>query len=106
MRGMGAMGAECPEGFYRLKVFGVDTGQCLPTLSTAVEGAQGGVMSTVGTGVASSPATSAAAQNIAASTLGTKIISFYKEKPMIAWGATALIGLFVVYGGMSFLRGK
>ncbi|NJM09366.1 MAG: hypothetical protein HC883_00240 [Bdellovibrionaceae bacterium] len=102
MSGLGS----CPEGYYRLKVFGVDTGQCLPNLSTAAEGAQTGVMSSVGTGVASSPATAQAAQNVAANALGTNIITFYKTKPVVAWGLTAVGVLFFVYGGMSFFRGK
>lgn len=103
---MGTMGADCPAGYYRLKVFGVDTGQCLPQLDTAVNAAQGGVLSSVATGAVSSSANQAAAQNAAANAIGTKIVTFYKSKPALAWGLTAAVGLFVVYGGMSFLRGK
>lgn len=102
----GPMGAECPEGFYRLKVFGIDTGQCLPTGSTAVDAAKSGALSSVGTGVASSPATQAAATSAAGSALGQKIISFYKNKPVLAWGGTAAVAALVIYGGMSFIRGR
>ena len=110
MRGLGqmngSMGSDCPPGYYRLKVFGVDTGQCLPSSSTAIAAAQGGVLSSVGTGVASSPATATAVQGAAANAIGTKIVNFYKNQPVLAYGATAVIALFFVYGGMSFLRGK
>ena len=102
----GTMGADCKPGYYELKVAGIPTGQCLPTSSTALSAAQGGVVSAVGTGVASSAATQAALQSAAAQTLGEKIISFYKTKPAIAWGGTAAVVALVIYGGLSFIRGK
>jgi hypothetical protein len=101
----GGMGA-CPEGYYELEIFGVKSGQCVPNLRTITEGAQSGVMQSVGTGVAQSPATQTAATTAAGNALGQKIFNFYKEKPMVAWGLTAGVALFVVYGGMSFLRGR
>lgn len=115
MKGMGrlghysdfaGMGADCPAGYYEAEVFGVKTGQCVPSLSTIVSGAQGGVLQTVAAGTAQSPATAQAAQNAAANAIGTKIINFYKTKPLIAWGTTAAVAAFVVYGGLSFLRGR
>lgn len=110
MRGMGRlngnMGADCPTGFYRLKVFGVDTGQCLPELDTAISAAEGGVTGSVAKGAVASSANVAAAQSAAASALGTKIMNFYKTQPGLAWGLTAGVALLFVYGGMSFIRGK
>lgn len=102
----GQFGADCPEGYYKLKVFGFDTGQCLPTGSTALDAAQGGVAASVGTGVATSPATQSAATAAAGSALGQKIIGFYKNNPALAWGGTAAVLALVVYGGMSFIRGR
>ena len=101
----GGMGA-CPEGYYDLKIFGVSTGQCAPSLSTVTSGAQSGALSTVATGVAKSPATSAAIQSATAQTLGNKIVGFYKNQPVMAWGLTAGVIALVVYGGMSFVRGR
>lgn len=108
-RGMGAfgnLGAECPPGYYKLKVFGVDTGQCLPTGSTVASGVQTGVSSSVATGVAQSPATAQAVQSVAANAIGTRIVNFYKGNPVVAWGATAAVAALLVYGGMSFIRGR
>lgn len=103
----GQMGiADCQPGYYRLKVFGVDTGQCLPNLNTAAGAAQSGVISSAATGVASSPATQAAAQSAAANALGTRIVNFYKSNPTMAIGASVAVLALVVYGGMSFLRGR
>lgn len=114
MKGMGRLGSysdfagmgACPEGYYEASVFGIKTGQCVPNLSTLVEGAQSGALETVGTGVAQSPATAQAAQNAAASAIGTKIVNFYKNNPAMAWGATAAVAALLVYGGMSFIRGR
>lgn len=105
-RSMNGMGATCPSGYYEASVFGFKTGQCVPDLGTIVDGAQSGVMQTVGTGVANSPGTQAAATSAAANALGTKIFAFYKNNPMVAIGLTVAVGGLVVYGTMSFLRGR
>ncbi len=102
----GGMGAACPTGFYEAKIFGFPTGQCIPDLGTLVDGAQGGIMQTVGTGVANSPGTQTAATTAAANALGAKILAFYKNNPMMAIGLTVAVGGLVVYGTMSFLRGR
>lgn len=114
MNGMGRLGSysdfagmgACPEGYYDLKILGVSTGQCLPNLRQVTEGVQSGVLETVGTGVAQSPATAQAAQSAAANALGTKIVGFYKNNPALAWGTTAAVAALLVYGGMSFIRGR
>lgn len=110
MRGMGrlnGMGADtCPTGYYRLKVYGIDTGQCLPTGSTAVEAAQSGVLNSAATGVANSAATKNALSSASATAIGTKIVNFYKTNPVIAIGVTVAVGALLVYGTMSFVRGK
>ncbi len=114
MRGMGRLGSysdfagmgACPDGYYDLKILGASTGQCLPKLSTVSSGIQSGALSTVATGVAQSPATSQAAQSAAANAIGTKIVNFYKNNPTMAWGATAAVAALLVYGGMSFVRGR
>lgn len=104
-RGMGRLGmGTCPDGYYDLKVLGFDTGQCLPNLSTAANAAAGGVTGSVGTGVANSAATQSAISSAAASALGTKVINFYKNNPVVAIGATVAVGGLLIYGAMSFLK--
>lgn len=102
----GGMGAACQDGYYEAEVFGIKTGQCIPNLKTLAQGAATGATGAVTTGVANSSATKAAITNAAGNALGTKIINFYKDKPAIAYGVTAAVVLLVVYGGMSFVRGK
>lgn len=102
----GEMGITCQPGYYELKVAGFPTGQCLPTGSTAVASATKGVSSAVGTGVASSPTTQAAITSAASEKLGQKIINFYTEKPMIAWGSTLAVVALIAYGGLTFIRGR
>lgn len=87
----GGMGAECKEGFYDLKIFGVSTGQCVPSLSTLTSGVQSGALSTIATGVATSPATQAAAQNVAAQTFGNKVFSYVKQHPYMTAGIAAVV---------------
>lgn len=102
----GGMGTTCPTGYYEASLFGFKTGQCVPDLATVVNGAQSGVMQTVGTGVANSPGTQAAASSAAANAIGTKLVNFYKNNTLVAAGATVVIGGLLVYGAMSFLRGR
>jgi hypothetical protein len=109
MRGfgrMGTMGTTCPPGYYDLQVLGVNTGQCLPTLNTAATAAETAVSAATGAGIAQSAATQSALQNAAASAFGTKVLNFYKAQPVLAWGLTAGVAAFVVYGGLSFIRGR
>lgn len=103
----GGMGEECQPGFYRLKVFGVDTGQCLPTLSTATQAAQTGVLSSVATGVATSPTNVAAAQEAGIKTVANKTVAYIKENPILVASAVGIIGLLAFYGfgKMTFGRG-
>lgn len=102
----GGMGAECQPGYYDLKIFGISTGQCAPTLSTLTEGAQSGALSTVATGVATSPATQAAAESGAVQAVATKSWSYIKEHPYMVAGGVAAAVLLIIYGGMSFARGR
>lgn len=102
----GGMGADCPQGYYEAKIFGISTGQCVPNLSTLADAATQGAAGAVGSGVAQSPATQQAATAAAGSALGSKIISFYKDKPLVAYGLTGVVALLVIYGGMSFIRGR
>ena len=100
MRGMGrGMGAaNCQPGYYEAEIFGIKTGQCLPSSGTLLNAAQGAVVSTTATGIANSQATQTAVANAAAASLGVKILNFYKQKPVIAYGATALVVLLTLAG--------
>lgn len=102
LSGMG----DCQPGYYELKVLGFDTGQCAPNLSTVETAAGAGVTSAVGTGVANSSGTQAAVSSAAASAFGTSVMNFYKNNTAVAIGVTVAVGALLVYGGMSFLRGK
>ena len=106
MSGYGTFGAECKPGFYQLKIFGVPTGQCLPTGSTALEAAQAGAAGAVATGVATSPATQAAATSAAGQAIGQRIISFYQQQPVVAIGSTLAVGALLVYGTMKALGAR
>lgn len=101
---MGSFGADCPAGFYRLKVFGVDTGQCLPSLNTAITGAQGGALSTIATGAAGSSANIAAVKEGIVSSTIKSISSSIATRPVL-WGAVALgaVGL-ISYGGLKIFK--
>ncbi len=102
----GQMGITCQPGFYELKVFGISTGQCAPSLDTALNAAQGGVVASVATGVATNPANIAAASNAGLMASFTKATSFVKAHPIGVAAAVAATLALVVYGGMSFARGK
>ena len=106
-RGLRGMGEEaCQPGFYRLKVFGIDTGQCLPSLDTALSAAQGGVLSSVGTGIATSPTNVAAAQSYATQSSATKLVEYVKAHPYMVAGAVGVVGLLAFYGGGKALFGR
>lgn len=96
------MGSECQPGYYKDPILGL----CLPTSGTLLNQAQGSLLSTVATGAASTPAVQEAGIQAAASSFGQKVFDFYRQKPVMAWGITAAAALFVVYGGMTFIRGK
>lgn len=106
-RGMRGMGEEaCQPGFYRLKVFGIDTGQCLPSLSTAASAAQSGVLASVATGVATNPANIAAAQDYAAQNAATRFLNYIKANPVMIAGVVGVVGLLAFYGGGKVLFGR
>lgn len=98
------MGADCAPGYYETELFGIKTGVCVPTAETLAKQAAAGAISSVASGAASSPGVIAAAESAGAAALGQRIINFYKEKPVIAFGATAAVLALVVYGTMSFLK--
>ncbi len=104
--GMRGMGADCQPGYYEGAVFGIKTGVCLPTSETLAQQAAGGLVGAVTSGAASSPGVITAAQTAAGNSLGNKIVGFYREKPAIAIGLTLGVVALVIYGGMSFARGK
>ena len=115
MKGLGRLGSysdfagglgACPEGYYQPSIFGIKLDQCVPNLSVLAEGAQSGALATVGEGVAQSPGTQRALEAGVASKLGTTIVNFYKNQPVVAWGVTGLAALMLVYGGLSFVRGR
>jgi len=64
------MGADCPPNTYRLKIFGIDTGQCVPDSGDVLAAATGAATGLVGAGVAQSPGTKTAALSIFESSLG------------------------------------
>lgn len=101
MRGMGA--DACPTGFYRLKVLGIDTGQCLPTSGTLVTGAQSGAAGTVATGIATNPSNQAAALN-AAQTMGVNtIVEKIKAHPIATASIVGVIAILAL-NGMGIVR--
>lgn len=106
MSGYGTFGAECQPGFYQLKVFGVPTGQCLPTGTTLREGLESGAAGVLATGVATSPATQAAATSAAGQAIGQRIIGFYQKQPVVAIGSTLAVGALLVYGTMKALGAR
>lgn len=94
----GGMGEDCQPGYYRLKVFGIDTGQCLPTLSTATSAAQTGVLASVGTGVATSPSNVAAAKEAGISAAATKLVAYVKANPIMVASVVGGLGILAFYG--------
>lgn len=100
----GQMGAACQPGYYPLKIFGVDTGQCVPDSGTLANQAAGSAITSIATGVATSPATIQAGKTAVANSLGQKIMDFYTKKPAVAIGVTVALGALVVYGFMSFAK--
>jgi len=95
---MRGMGATCQPGYYNLKVFGIDTGQCLPTLSTAASGAQSGVVGTVATGVATSPTNISAAKEAGITALANKSIAYVKAHPVMIASVIGGIAILAMYG--------
>lgn len=106
MSGFGTMGIECKPGYYEAKIFGVPTGQCVPTSGALLDTALEAWTGAVATGVATSPATQAAAHGLISQALGDKILAFYKNQPVLAVGSTVVVGGLLVYGLMSFVRGR
>ena len=104
--GMRGMGADCQPGYYEGEVLGIKTGVCLPDSATLAQQAAGGLVGAVTTGASQSPGVIVAAQTSAGNALGNKILAFYREKPAVAIGLTLGVVALVVYGGMSFARGK
>lgn len=78
----------------------------LPTLDQLLASASAGAQQQIAANLAQSQSVQQAATNAAGTALGTKIVTFYKTQPLLAWGITGLAVMFLVYGGMSFARGK
>jgi hypothetical protein len=96
----GGMGADCPAGTYNAWGF------CVPNLKTLVQGAQAGAISSIASGAAQSPATAQAVESATASAVGNKIIDIYKRNPTMTLVIAGLVGVAVIYGVMSFVRGR
>lgn len=105
-RGMRGMGEDCPTGYYRLKVFGVDTGQCLPNSSTAVEAAQSALVSSVGTGVATSPSNIAAAKQAGIKASLEKGAKFIADHPIAIASVVGGIAILALYGSGKLAFGR
>jgi hypothetical protein len=99
---MGSFGADCQPGYNESVIFGIKTGICVPNAETVAQGIITGGTGTYASGAAQSPTVIQAGQNALASGIGHKIVSFYKDKPLIAFGATAAVVAFFVYGVMSW----
>jgi len=76
----------------------------LPTLSQILSSAETGVEQQVASNLAQSSSVQTAAQTAAGNALGTNIMNFYTQNPVLAWTITAGVALFVVYGLMSFAK--
>ena len=103
MSGFGTMGIECKPGYYPEPIF---KKFCVPTSGELAKQAEETFARSIGVGIATSPTTQAAVTGAAGQALGDKIIAFYKNQPVIAIGSTVAVGGFLVYGLMSFLRGR
>ena len=95
MRGMGHGNAYAMDG--------MGDGDLLSNLLT---GSVTGAESAVGSALASSQLVQQAAQTSAANNLGAQILAFYQNNTALAVGLTVAVGALLVYGTMSFIRGK
>jgi len=94
----GGMGTTCQPGYYNLKVLGIDTGQCLPSLSTATTAVESGLTSSVATGAATSSANIAAAKQAGITAAANNLVAYVKAHPIIVASVLGSVGLLAFYG--------
>lgn len=96
MRKYGEMGA-----YELIKGSGI----WIPDSSELLQSAGQGAIADLSKTLATSQGVQNAAVQAAGESLGTKIVRFYKEKPAIAYTATALVG-FLLFKGLTALGKK
>lgn len=94
LQGMGA----CPPGYYDLKIFGVDTGQCAPGLASVTSTVQSGVTGSVVQGITGNTTNQAAALSATASSIGTAVSNFIVNQPIAAAAIAAAVIFLVIRG--------
>lgn len=82
------------------------TGIMVPDAGELINAAGAGATSIVGQNLAQSTAVKEGALTAAGNTLGQKIVKFYSENTVAAVAGTVVVGGLLVYGLMSFVRGK
>lgn len=96
LRGMG----DCKPGYFQV-IPGADW-SCAPNSDTLIKQE----LAKVGAQAAQTEAVKEASIAAAGEALGTKIVRFYRQNPVIAWGLTAgVVGLMYV-GAKSFMKRK
>lgn len=74
------------------------TGIMVPDAGELLQAAAGGALSQTGQALAQSQTVQQGAITAAGNTLGQKIVKFYTEKPIVAIGATIVIGGILSFG--------
>lgn len=80
------------------------SGIFIPDLGELTKGASAGALSSTAQTLATSAGVKSAAIDAAGNSLGTKIVKFYKEQPVMAYGATALVAILLFAGVRSYAK--
>lgn len=79
------------------------SGIFVPDIGELSAGATKGVAATTGQSLAKSAGVQQAGREAAGTAIGQKLVNFYTQSPLVAWGTTAAVAALLVYGGMEFL---